>query len=93
MPCAAIYNLDELQDDPYIKYRNPFYSLVASDRSESRQVKAPYRTDSPDAVAPIPPPVRGEHTRQVLSESGYEEDEIDRLIQQGAVHESRFGEK
>lgn len=93
VPCAAIYNLDELQDDPYIKYRNPFYSLVASDRSESRQVKVPYRTDSPDAVAPIPPPVRGEHTRQVLSESGYEEDEIDRLIQQGAVHESRFGEK
>lgn len=93
VPCAAIYNLDELPDDPYIQYRNPFYSLVASDRSESRQVKAPYRTDAPAAAAPLPPPVRGEHTRAVLSEFGYAEDEIERLIRQGAVHESRFGEK
>ena len=93
VPCAPIYNLDELPDDPYIQYRNPFYSLVASDRSESRQVKAPYRTDAPEAEAPLPPPVPGEHTRHVLSESGYEDDEIDRLIQQGAVHASRLGEK
>ena len=93
VPCAPIYNLDELPDDPYIQYRNPFYSLEASDRSESRQVKAPYRTDAPEAEAPLPPPVLGEHTRQVLSQSGYDDGEIDRLIQQGAVHESHNGEK
>lgn len=93
VPCAPIYNLDELPDDPYIQYRNPFYSLEASDRSESRQVKAPYRTDAPEAKAPLPPPVLGEHTRQVLSQSGYDDGEIDRLLQQGAVHESHNGEK
>ena len=93
VPCAPIYNLDEVPDDPYIQYRNPFYSLEASDRSESRQVKAPYRTDEPEAEAPLPPPVLGEHTRQVLSQSGYDDGEIDRLIQQGAVHESHNGEK
>lgn len=93
VPCAPIYNLDDLPDDPYIQYRNPFYHLVASDRSESRQVKAPYRTDSPESEAPLPPPVKGEHTRPVLTESGYDDDEIDRLIQLGAVHASRIGEK
>lgn len=92
VPCAPIYNLDELPDDPYIQYRNPFYHLVASDRSESRQVKAPYRTDSTEAEDPLPPPVMGEHTRTVLSASGYDDDEIDRLIQLGAVHASRIGE-
>ena len=92
VPCAPIYNLDELPDDPYIQYRNPFYHLVASDRSESRQVKAPYRTDSAVAEDPLPPPVMGEHTRTVLSASGYDDDEIDRLIQLGAVHASRNGE-
>lgn len=93
VPCAPIYNLDELPDDPYIQYRNPFYHLVASDRSESRQVKAPYRTDTTEAEDPLPPPVMGEHTRTVLSASGYDDDEIDRLIQLGAVHASRNGEK
>ena len=93
VPCAPIYNLDELPNDPYIQYRNPFYSLEASDRSESRQVKAPYRTDAPEAEAPLPPPVLGEHTRRVLSESGYDDGEIDHLIRQGAVHESLNGEK
>jgi len=92
VPCAPIYQLDELPDDPYIQYRNPFYCLVASDRSESRQVRAPYRTDVPDSEAPLPPPVIGEHTRTVLSESGYDDDEIDRLIRLGAVHASRTGE-
>ncbi len=93
VPCAAVNNLDELPDDPYIQYRNPFYTLVASNRTESRQVKAPFRTDAPDADGPLPPPARGEHTRAVLSDCGYAEDEIERLIRQGAVHESRFGEK
>ncbi len=92
VPCAPIYDLDELPDDPYIQYRNPFYHLVASDRSESRQVKAPYRTDTTEAEDPLPPPVMGEHTRTVLSASGYDDDEIDRLIQLGAVHASRIGE-
>lgn len=92
VPCAPIYNLDELPDDPYIQYRNPFYHLVASDRSESRQVKAPYRTDTTEGEDPLPPPVMGEHTRTVLSASGYDDDEIDRLIQLGAVHASRNGE-
>lgn len=93
VPCAPIYNLDELPDDPYIQYRNPFYSLVASDRSVSRQVRPPYRTDSREAEDPLPPPVPGEHTRRVLTETGYVDDEIDHLIEQGAIHESHTGEK
>ncbi len=92
VPCAAIYNLDELPDDPYIQYRNPFYNLVASDRSVSRQVKAPFRTDQTHSESPLPPPVKGEHARTVLSECGYADDEIEELIQQGAVHESQIGE-
>ena len=93
VPCAAIYNLDELPEDPYIQYRNPFYSLVASDRSESRQVKAPFRTDTPHAEAPLPPPVKGEHTRIVLSECGYADGEIEALIQKDVVHAYRRGKK
>lgn len=93
VPCAPIYSLDELPDDPYIQYRNPFYSLVAADRSVSRQVRPPYRTDPQEGVVPLPPPVPGEHTRRVLSETGYDDSEIERLIEQGAVHESRTGEK
>ena len=93
VPSAPIYNLDELPDDPYIQYRNPFYSLVASDQSESHQVRAPYRTDRPEAETPLPPPVSGEHTRRVLSECGYVDDEIERLIQQGTVHDSHYGEQ
>ena len=92
VPCAPIYHLDELPDDPYIQYRNPFYHLVASDLSESRQVRPPYRTDPLESEAQLPPPVKGEHTRSVLSDSGYDDDEIDQLIRLGAVHASRIGE-
>lgn len=93
VPCAPIYHLDELPADPYIQYRNPFYRLVAADRSESRQVRAPYRTDLPESELPLPPPVMGEHTRPVLSETGYGDDEIDRLIRLGAAYASRIGEQ
>ena len=34
-------------------------------------------------------PLTGEHTRDVLREAGYAEDEIDRLVAAGAVGEGR----
>ena len=87
VPCGIIYNLDELKDVPYIKYRNPFYNIVASDETASRQVKSPFRTDQPDVREPLPPPVQGEHSRIILSESGYADNEIEDLIQQGVISE------
>jgi crotonobetainyl-CoA:carnitine CoA-transferase CaiB-like acyl-CoA transferase len=36
----------------------------------------------------LPPPLVGEHSRQILHESGLDDDEIDRLIAAGAVYET-----
>tara|TARA_B100000029_G_scaffold501287_1_gene574403 strand:+ start:8611 stop:9771 length:1161 start_codon:yes stop_codon:yes gene_type:complete len=88
VPFAPIYDLDELKEDPYIKYRKPFYSLFASDHTESHQIKPPYRMSQSDDIVPLPPPTQGEHSRQILAECGYTEDEINHLIQLGVIHES-----
>ena len=44
-------------------------------------------SQSDDSV-PLPPPPQGEHSRQILAECGYTEDEINHLIQLGVIHES-----
>jgi formyl-CoA transferase len=41
--------------------------------------------DSGDKPASRPAPLLGEHTREVLKESGYAEDEINELIRSQAV--------
>ena len=85
IPCGPIYGLDELADDPYIQHRDPFFDLTASDGSQSRQVRPPYRSSQAADDLPDPPPVLGEHTHSILSEAGYSMDEINYMVERGVV--------
>jgi crotonobetainyl-CoA:carnitine CoA-transferase CaiB-like acyl-CoA transferase len=49
------------------------------------QVASPIRLDGRAGVAPTPPPLLGEHSREILSEAGYSDSEIGRLAAEGVV--------
>ena len=72
---------DELYEDPHLKARGVFFETDAGQGSAGQ-----YRTPvTPRDFEAGPAPRQGEHTEQVLSESGFSSDEIAELRAVGAV--------
>lgn len=71
----------ELRDDPFIKSRELFFE-IESERGKIPQYRTPV---TPKEGSFSPPPRSGEHTLAVFREAGFSEDEIEALLQQGAI--------
>lgn len=84
IPCGPIKNVEEALADPHIQDRG----LVAR-VGERDFVGSPIKMSAtPPAIERGPAEV-GEHTRDVLMEAGFNSDEIDHLVANGAVAESQ----
>ena len=69
-----VTELDELPDHPLHRAREVFFTIDGGpDVGPVRQVRTPLGTPK----SPRPPPRQGEHTREVLAEYGFSDDEID----------------
>jgi crotonobetainyl-CoA:carnitine CoA-transferase CaiB-like acyl-CoA transferase len=78
IPAGAVRTLDELVDE---------LPLAEHPRTGSyRQVPPPVRFSATPASVRRPAPMLGEHGREVLSEVGLSDAEIDRLAHDGALH-------
>lgn len=70
---------DEIRSDPQIRARNLFFEGSGGRPSY-------YRTPvTPADVEPRPAPAPGEHTREILLDSGFEAREIDELAQEAVI--------
>jgi crotonobetainyl-CoA:carnitine CoA-transferase CaiB-like acyl-CoA transferase len=74
----------EIATDPHLTSRGLF-STLATPRGPVPQVRLPI---TPRDSAPSPPPAKGEHTRAILRDAGFTDDEIAALLQSGAARES-----
>ncbi|WP_437649570.1 CaiB/BaiF CoA transferase family protein [Sorangium sp. So ce362] len=71
--------------DPHLASRDLLFE-IASPRGPIPQLRTPV---TPAGVAFAPAPRAGEHTRAVLRDAGFSDDEIDALIRAGAAREAR----
>jgi crotonobetainyl-CoA:carnitine CoA-transferase CaiB-like acyl-CoA transferase len=82
---GPVYSYEDLVNDPQIAHNGTF---VEYDHPTEGRVKTP---GFPYKFSRTPPqvyrgaPLTGEHTREVLAESGFRDDEIDALTGSGAV--------
>ncbi len=85
VPVGPINALDEVFADPTVRH----LGLIAEvDHPQAGKVRAPgipVRMDGTPPSVRRHPPLLGEHTREVLHESGYDDAEIDALSRDGAV--------
>ena len=84
LPFAPIAKPEELLDDPHLNQSGGLLDLTLPDGKFVRLPAMPFEMDGERFGARLDPPRSGEHTRDVLTELGYDDEAIDRLVDGGA---------
>jgi crotonobetainyl-CoA:carnitine CoA-transferase CaiB-like acyl-CoA transferase len=89
LPFAPIRRPEDLYDDPHLAATGGLADIRLPDGERAGQtVKTtlfPIALEGQRLGVRLDPPKMGEHTRELLAEAGYAQDEIDRLHSQSAV--------
>ena len=86
VPAAPVYELEEVFDDPHIRASGLVVKLKHRKLGEIPQLALPTFVDEKKLFSSLAPPLLGEHTKQVLKELGYSEEEVERLRSEGVIH-------
>ena len=86
IPCAPINTMDEVFQNPQVLHRNMLVEVDHPKAGKIKMVGIPVKYSEAKATIRRPPPVLGEHTREILSEIlGYEDARIEALKAAGVI--------
>jgi formyl-CoA transferase len=85
VPAGPIYTIEEALQDPQVETLSMVRTFGNGDRATSLVGYGFDDLDRPRDEAQRPVPELGEHTREILADVGYDEDQIEHLIRQSVV--------
>jgi crotonobetainyl-CoA:carnitine CoA-transferase CaiB-like acyl-CoA transferase len=86
IPCAPINTMDEVFEDPQVLHRDMLVEVNHPTAGKIKLVGIPVKYSEMKATIRMPPPVLGEHTREILSGIlGYDDTRIEQLKSAGVV--------
>ncbi len=85
VPFAPERRLEELRDDPQVQHLDVFYDMTHPQYGKVSAAHRPVRYDGDNHSNFRPPPALGEHTEEILAESGLNTAEIKKLADDGAI--------
>jgi formyl-CoA transferase len=92
VPCAPVYNLSEVFDDPQIRHLGLRATVQRTERPPIETVGSPLEFSSTPAPRPSSPPGLGEHTLSILHALGYTSEAIASLRRDGVIAaQSEYG--
>jgi alpha-methylacyl-CoA racemase len=80
-----VLDLDEALDSELVRERDMIVELEQPHMETVRQLGVPVKMGRTPGAVEAPAPALGEHTRDALREVGYGDDEIEAMIESGAV--------
>jgi len=89
LPFAPIAKPEDLFDDPHLAANDGLLPITVTDGEragkQSKLPALPLEMNGHRFGIHRPVPRKGQHTREIMAEAGYSEEEIDTMIEQGAV--------
>jgi len=86
IPCTPINAMDEVFTDPQVLHRNMLVEVEHPKAGKIKMVGVPVKYSESEATIRRPPPVLGEHTREILSGVlGYDDRQIESLESAGVI--------
>jgi len=89
LPAGPVLSIKEMQSDPQAIARDMVPSTEHPVAGTVQTIGLPVKLSETPGGVVRPAPLFGEHTREVLAEIGYSDEEITRLADAGAVFEGR----
>ncbi len=85
VPAGPVLSIAEMHADPQTRARDMVVTTRHSRLGDVETIGAPVKFSATPGGVRRPAPVFGEHTEEVLRSLGYGDDDIDRLVREGAV--------
>jgi formyl-CoA transferase/CoA:oxalate CoA-transferase len=85
VPCGSVREICEVLADPQLAARHMISEVEHATVGLTRVISSPVKMSETPTSVRTAPPTLGQHTPTVLAELGYDDEEIDRLKNAGAV--------
>lgn len=85
VPFGPVKTVREFADDPQAQHNRTIFDAEHVDAGTMRYIRYPGHLSETPAALYRHPPRLGEHSREVLAEAGYSEQEIDALLEKGVI--------
>lgn len=82
---SEVKDYEEMVEDPQVKHNEIICEIEHERAGEMTMVAPPANLSKTPPEIKSPPPMLGEHNREVLAELGYDEEDYERLLDEGVM--------
>ena len=84
-PCSELNDISQVLAHPQVSALGMLIDVPTAGAPDHRAIATPISVDGARETPCLPPPALGEHSREVLAELGYKQQQIDELVRAGIV--------